>query len=57
MMTTLLDAVADRIGRVLQRFGVKRALMAALGGLMVVWVVAALLTVGGALWLIFGRLQ
>ena len=41
MMTSLLDAVADWIGRVLQRFGVKRGLVALLAGVVVVSVIVA----------------
>ena len=41
MMTSLLDAVADWIGRGLQRFGVKRGLVALLGGVVVVSVIVA----------------
>lgn len=41
MMTSLLDAVADWIGRWLQRFGVKRGLVALFAGMMVVSVIMA----------------
>lgn len=40
-MTSLLDAVADWIGRGLQRFGVKRGIVAGLLGVVVVSVIVA----------------
>lgn len=50
------NALAEKAGAVIQRFGVKRGISALFGGLMVVWVVAAAVVLYGGYRLIMAVL-